>query len=476
MALFAEPRDAILEEQLPHSTPEALALIPRALATRHSILAIRRDADELFVVVPRPIDESAVERVRAVTGLRLSVRESSREALRSCIAERYADIDTPSDEVCDDAPAIRAVDRLHDRALRMRASDIHLEPTQTGGRIRMRVDGILHESERVPRELFAPMISRLKVLAAMDIAERRQPQDGRYPLERLERSLDARVSSMPTIAGEKLVIRLLDMQAELPSLGRLGMPSSMLDRYRRAIHAPHGFIVVCGPTGSGKTTTLYASLAERDLESQHVCTVEDPVEVQMSGVAQVQVNPRAGVTFASALRALLRQDPNVIMLGEMRDSESAGVAMSAALSGQLVLTTLHANDAPRAIERLVELGLNRQTLAAGLTAIVSQRLVRRLCTACRRVCDSPLGMLYEPVGCAQCEGAGYRGRIGLFEFLPMSHAIRSAIARGEGALELARLARAGGYEPMMSEGLRRAQRGETSGTELQRVLGFGEDV
>ena len=363
------------------------------------------------------------------------------------------------------APAIRAVDRLHETAVALRASDIHLEPTREGGRVRLRVDGILQMCESLPRGLFAAMLSRVKLLASMDIAERRLPQDGRYALERLDRHLDARVSSMPTIAGEKLVIRLLDLRAEIPGLATLGMGPGMLARYRSAIHAPHGFVIVCGPTGSGKTTTLYASLAERNVDGQHLCTVEDPVEVQIGGVAQVQVNPRAGLTFASALRAFLRQDPNVIMLGEMRDAESAGVAISAALSGALVMTTLHAGDAPRAVERLVELGIDRHALAAGLSTIVAQRLVRRLCARCRGARNAD---------CSQCGGTGYRGRIGVFECLPMTGAIRSAIAQGAAAAELAQLAAASGYVPMLTEGTRSMLQGETSRAEIERVLGPGD--
>ncbi|MGD0969370.1 MAG: GspE/PulE family protein [Candidatus Aquilonibacter sp.] len=395
MALYTEPRAFVLEDELPHSSPEAIAFIADA------------------------------------------------------------------DEHGDDPPAIRAVDRLHESAIQLTASDIHLEPTVAGGRVRLRVDGMLRESEHLSRELFHTVVSRVKLLAAMDIAERRLPQDGRYLLKRGGRNLDARVSSMPTIAGEKLVIRLLDMQEQVPGLAALGMGPAMLAQYRRVIHAAHGFIIVCGPTGSGKTTTLYASLSERNLDGQHLCTVEDPVEVQMAGVAQVQVNPKAGLTFASALRAFLRQDPNVIMLGEMRDAESAGVAMSAALSGQLVMTTLHASDAPRVIERLVEFGLHRTTLAAGLSAIVSQRLVRRLCQCRLR-------------GCPRCDGSGYRGRVAIFEMLPMTGEVRSAVARSNSVLELAKIGASAGYEPMMSEGLRMVARGETSRSELERVLGSGE--
>jgi type IV pilus assembly protein PilB len=461
VALYAEPRAALLEGDFPHSSPEALALIPHATAVRHSVLATRIDGGDLHVIVAASADESTVDRIQSMTGLRVIAAEAPRELIRNRIAACYASSEQTTDGA-DDPPAIRAVDRLQGSAVGLKASDIHLEPTCAGGRVRLRVDGILREHEQLPRELFHHMVSRVKLLAAMDIAERRLPQDGRYTLERCGRALDARVSSMPTIGGEKLVIRLLDMQAEIPSLASLGMTPSVLERYRRVIHAPHGFIVVCGPTGSGKTTTLYASLAERNSETQHLCTVEDPVEVQMTGVAQVQVNPRAGLTFASALRAFLRQDPNVIMLGEMRDPESASVAMSAALSGQLVMTTMHASDAPRAIERLVEFGLNRHTLAAGLSAIVSQRLVRRVCAYCRAA------------GCTRCAGTGYRGRTAIFEFLPMTSAVRSAVAQGETALDLADIASRAGYEPMMTEALALVARGETSRGELERVLGSGE--
>ncbi len=372
-------------------------------------------------------------------------------------------------------PAIRTVDRLHSDAIRLGASDIHLEPTRDGGRVRLRIDGMLQMGEQLSAALFPAVVSRLKLMAAMDIAERRQPQDGRYAVERSGRVLDARVSSMPTIGGEKLVIRLLDLQAESPRLDSLGMGPLLLERYRVAVAAAHGFVVVCGPTGSGKTTTLYASLASRNLESQHVCTVEDPVEVHMTGVAQVQVNSKAGVTFASALRAFLRQDPNVIMLGEMRDSESANVAMSAALSGQLVLTTLHASDSLRAIQRLVELGLSPAALASGLSAIVGQRLVRKLCVHCRKAVPAERGVVtFAPHGCEHCDATGFKGRTGIFELLRVTDELRNAIGRNDATPMLAELATQAGYEPMSLDGLRLVRSGETSASELRRVLGSAD--
>lgn len=381
----------------------------------------------------------------------------------------------------DEAPAVRMLDEIHECAVLTNASDIHVEPTKTGGRVRQRIDGILTEAKVLSADLYGQVVSRMKLLAGMDIADRRQPQDGRYAIECNGKSIDARVSSMPTLLGEKLVVRLLDHHARIPTLESLGMPPRTLARFRRVLHGPHGFVVACGPTGSGKTTTLYAAMGERNVDSQNLCSVEDPVEVRIPGIAQVQVNVRAGVTFASALRAFLRQDPNVIMVGEMRDEETAGVAASASLSGQLLFTTLHSNDAPKAIDRLIELGVARHTIAAGLSAIVAQRLVRRLCETCRTPfeVDDALGrefgmqsggQAYGASGCGNCSGSGYSGRVAIFECVFIDDAMRRCIAVGESSVSLASLARANGYEPMLMHGIRRVLSGETTFDELRRVL------
>lgn len=358
----------------------------------------------------------------------------------------------------DEAPAIRALDDIHAAAVRRNASDIHVEPTAEGGRVRERIDGILHETKALAPELYAQIVSRLKLLAGMDIADRRQPQDGRYEIETCGRSIDARANSMPTIFGEKLAVRLLDHHATVPRFQDLGMPASTLLTFRRALHATQGFIVVCGPTGSGKTTTLYAAMSERNVESQNLCSVEDPVEVRLAGISQVQINPRAGVTFASALRALLRQDPDVIMIGEMRDEETAAIAASAALSGQLVLTTLHATDAPRSLDRLLELGMSRHTIASALTAVVSQRLIRRVCAECRGT------------ACCACERSGYSGRTGIFEVLLPDDEMRACIVSGGTGFDLDALARQRGFQPMAAHGLELVRCGETTAVELRRVL------
>jgi len=348
--------------------------------------------------------------------------------------------------------------------------------------VRMRVDGILRELDTVPAELLPAFVSRVKLLAGMDIADRRSPQDGRFGIPFEQREIDARVASVPTVAGEKLVVRLLDRYASAPDLGALGMPPALLERYRAAVRAPWGFVLVSGPTGSGKTTTLYASLAELDVRSRNVCAVEDPVEMRLPGVSQVQVSVRAGLTFPLVLRAFMRQDPNVVMVGEMRDGETAAVAVSAALAGQIVFTTLHANDAPRAVDRFVELGVARHSLAAALTAVVAQRLVRRLCEQCRVRAAIPAPLReqlqveqtwwYAAGGCAACAGSGYLGRTGVYELLDVDDATRDAIAGGASSVHVAQLAARAGYRPMREDALAKVLAGSTSFDELTRVVAW----
>jgi len=384
----------------------------------------------------------------------------------------------------DDAPAIRAVDEILSAALVAGASDVHVEPAPGGGRIRQRVDGLLRVVRDVPDGLFVQILVRLKLLAGLDIADRRLPQDGGFRTGRDGRLVDARVSSMPTILGEKLVVRLLDVRASIPSLECLGMPPAIAAAFRSFAHAAGGFVVVCGPTGSGKTTTAYSTLAERNVEGQHVCTVEDPVELRLEGAAQVQVNVRAGLTFPAALRSLLRQDPNAILIGELRDAETAAVASAAALSGQLVFTTLHSASAPGAVDRLLELGLTRRSIAAGLSAVLGQRLVRTLCDYCKvqsRAGTHATGWLaihddslvHEAAGCDRCAGTGYRGRTGVFEILRITHEVRALIAQAAPVKQLAELARAGGYEAMAISGRCLVLEGRTSAAEVHRAMSDG---
>lgn len=366
-------------------------------------------------------------------------------------------------------PAVRAVEATIRRALAAHASDVHVEPSADGGgAVRLRVDGILHAAEPLPPALYAAFVSRLKILAGLDIANRRLPQDGRYSAIVEGRTIDARVSSIPTVDGEKLAIRLLDHQAALPRLDELGMDGRTLAAYRAAAHAPWGFVVVSGPTGSGKTTTLYASLAELDRRARNVCTVEDPIEARLAGTVQVQVNVRAGLTFPAVLRAFVRQDPDVLMIGEIRDAETCAVGVAAALAGQTVFATVHSTDAPRTIDRLVELGVARRSLAAALTAVVAQRLVRKLCERCRRPAT---GGRFAPAACPACAGTGYHGRVGVFELLVVDDALRDAIAGGASSAALARLASASGHRGLLADARDKLDAGLTSVEEIERVVG-----
>ena len=358
------------------------------------------------------------------------------------------------------APAVRAVDAILRRAVVLHASDVHVEPSSDGGRIRLRIDGLLRTVDTVSRELYPAFVQRMKLLAALDVANRRVPQDGRYAFVVDGRAIDARVASIPTLEGEKLAIRLLDCADDPPRLDALGMEPSTLAAYRSFAGAPSGFVVISGPTGSGKTTTLYASLAELDRATRNVCTVEDPVETRVAGVTQVHVNPRAGLTFPAVLRAVVRQDPDVIMIGEIRDPETCAVGVAAALAGQTVFATVHSNDAARTIDRLVELGIARHSLAAALTAVVAQRLVRTLCANCR-----------GSGGCAACGGTGYTGRTGLFELLAVDDAIRDAIAAGASSATIARIAAANGHRTLAAAARAKLAAGMTDRAEVLRVVG-----
>ena len=460
---------------------DALRKIPRAFALGHDVLSLSSVGNELTVAVPDANSLETVEKIRFATGMQVHALEAPRDAIRQRLKRIYhAPVALPDRGVIQ-PPAVALANDILRTAAAAGASDVHIEPFEEGGRVRQRVDGILHFSRVITPELFAQVVSRVKLLAGMDIADRRQPQDGRYNLEVNGSNFDARVSSVPTISGEKLAIRLLADHVQTPRLAQLNIPDEYYDAFEKACKAPYGFIVAAGPTGSGKTTTLYAALSERDAFSENLCSVEDPIEVRMPGIAQVQTNPRAGVTFASALRAFLRQDPNVIMVGEMRDQETATVAASASLSGQLVLTTLHSNDAPSAIERLMELGVASRTISAGLSAVIAQRLVRALCAICRaettldgrRASEFhiPEGTtIFKPVGCSECAQTGYRGRLALFEMILIDDVIREAISKEATAVTIRAIALQRGFRPMFGHGLRRAVAGETTLEELRRVL------
>nr|WKF57378.1 Type II secretion system protein E [Paraburkholderia busanensis] len=378
----------------------------------------------------------------------------------------------------DATPAVRLLTETLQEATRRNASDLHIEPSEHSWRVRLRIDGVLHETPQPPAHLRDAFITRVKVLARMDIAERRVPQDGRLRIATSPgRTEDYRVNSLPTLFGEKLVLRRLDALPADLSLDALGLDPRQRDAVDAAIRSPHGLVLVTGPTGSGKTLSLYCFLQLLNDTARNLCSVEDPAEIQLAGINQVSVREKAGLTFAVALRAFLRQDPDVIMVGEIRDEETADVAVKAAQTGHLVLSTLHTNDAPAAIARLADIGVEPYNLAAALRMVTAQRLVRRLCTACRTPMPHSAAALraagfadtgldgwqpYTARGCPQCHGIGYRGRIGVHQVMPVSEAMRERIVAGAGAHELARLARTEQVATLRDAALARVRDGTTS--------------
>ncbi|MFO1272910.1 MAG: type II secretion system ATPase GspE [Rubrivivax sp.] len=369
-------------------------------------------------------------------------------------------------EAADDAPIIRMLNALLTQAAQDGASDIHIEPYERSSSVRFRVDGTLREVVQPNKALHAALISRLKIMAELDIAEKRLPQDGRISLRIGGRAIDVRVSTLPSAHGERAVLRLLDKAESKFTLEGLGMDGLVLQRFERLIQQPHGIVLVTGPTGSGKTTTLYASLGRIDTSTTNVLTVEDPIEYELPGIGQTQVNPKIDLTFAKALRAILRQDPDVIMIGEIRDYETAQIAIQASLTGHLVLATIHTNDAPSCVTRLIDMGVEPYLLSSSLLGALAQRLVRKLCPSCRR---KGADGQYHPVGCPECGHTGYKGRTGVYELMVVDETQQALIHSHGSEQDLAAAARANGLRSMREDGDRLVQAGVTSAEEVIRV-------
>jgi general secretion pathway protein E len=369
-------------------------------------------------------------------------------------------------EAANDAPIIRMLNALLTQAAKDGASDIHIEPYERSSAVRFRVDGSLREVVRPNRALHAALISRLKIMAELDIAEKRLPQDGRISLRIGGRAVDVRVSTLPSAHGERAVLRLLDKGDSRFSLQGLGMSGDVLSSFQRLVQQPHGIVLVTGPTGSGKTTTLYASLGQIDTATTNVLTVEDPVEYELAGIGQTQVNPKIDLTFAKALRAILRQDPDVIMIGEIRDFETAQIAIQASLTGHLVLATVHTNDAPSSVTRLIDMGVEPYLLSSSLLGVLAQRLVRKLCTQCKR--QDERGR-WHPVGCEACSGSGYKGRTGVYELMVADDKVRALIHSRAAESQLFVAAEAAGLRSMRDDGARLVRDGVTSAEEVLRV-------
>jgi general secretion pathway protein E len=384
--------------------------------------------------------------------------------------------------LANEAPVVRLVNLLLIEALDARASDVHLESYQDGLRVRYRIDGVLQNAPSPPPHLTAAIISRLKIMAELDIAERRLPQDGRIRLRLQNRQVDVRVSTVPTLRGESVVLRLLDKERGRISLAELGMAPDTLALFSEVVSRPHGIVLVTGPTGSGKTTTLYAAVEMIRTGREKILTVEDPVEYELAGVPQVPVNEKVGVTFAAALRSLLRQDPDIMLVGEIRDAETAQIATQAALTGHLVLSTLHTNDAPTALTRLLDLDVAAYLVASTVDAVLAQRLVRVICSSCktearvdastaRRLDVEALGLtrVWRGAGCEQCRGTGYRGRTGVYELLVMDNELRLEVQRRRGSEELRAMAVTKGMRTLLEDGVRAARAGITTIDEVLRV-------
>lgn len=436
--------------------------------------------DDLAYAYGRP---ARVETTTADELERLVERLTTR-AERAIELARVGDDDLAADvrDLANQPPVVRYVNLLVRDAYDAGASDIHVEATRAGLTARFRLDGVLTPAPEPPAELHHAVVSRIKLLAELDIAERRRPQDGRIRVRLEQRELDLRVSTVPTMFGESVVLRLLDRGGRPVSLGELGMPPRVLRAMEALASKPHGMVLATGPTGSGKTTTLYAALGLRDPGREKIITVEDPVEYQLAGIAQVPVHRQAGVTFGAALRSILRQDPDVVMVGEMRDAETAEIAVQAAMTGHLVFSTLHTNDAIGAIPRLLDLGIPDYLVAATVEGVLAQRLVRRVCTACReeyaprpehvaRVSGGAAapGRLLRGAGCAACRNTGFRGRVGVYELLEMTDDLRDAVVRREGRAGFRAIAEAGGLRPMRADGWEKVLAGVTTVEEVLRV-------
>lgn len=450
-------------------------------AAEHALLEALDEIAFLYACEVRAVTVSESELERVIE--RVSTRGGGSIRLEKVDADgSYAAADVR--DLATQPPVVRYVNLLVRDAYEARASDIHLEAGREGVAARFRIDGVLVPATDPPTDLQHAIISRIKLLAELDIAERRRPQDGRIRVRLEDRELDIRVATVPTTFGESVVLRLLDQGGRPVSLEQLGMTEDVLKRMDTLARRPHGLVLVTGPTGSGKTTTLYASLTRRDLEAEKVITVEDPVEYQVQGVTQVPVHRQAGVTFSSALRSILRQDPDVVMIGEMRDGETAEIAIQAALTGHLVLATLHTNDAVSAIPRLLDLGVPAYLVQATLEAVLAQRLVRRICVSCsteypasaeERQHFAELGStepmtLRRGAGCKECRGTGYRGRVGIFELLVVDDALRAAISEGAPPSVLRELAARTGMRSLASDGLAKAAGGLTTINEVLRVI------
>jgi general secretion pathway protein E len=475
----------------PAVSPELETLSPKFLR-QFRCLPIALYDHSVTLAMADPLDFETRATVASCTGLAVNAGLAPEQEILDAI-DRYYGASAKSEteafapaadaedlehlrDMASEAPVIRLVNALIAQAVEKRASDIHIEPFEKEFRVRYRIDGVLANQDAPPRELKAAIISRVKLMARLNIAERRLPQDGRIKIKTLGREVDLRVSTLPTLYGESVVMRLLDRSAgDFYDLGRLGFDDRMLARMQYFTSLPHGIFLVTGPTGSGKSTTLYSALKRVNQTDKKIITIEDPVEYQMDGINQIHVNPQIGLTFAQGLRHMVRQDPDVIMVGEIRDRETADIAIRAALTGHFVYSTLHTNDAPSAITRLSDMGVESYLMTSSLVAVLAQRLVRTICEHCKTAAGTALNPEGEPVdvfrgaGCEHCLGAGYRGRLGIFELMELGEELRGMIMHNEDATKIMTCARRNGMRSLREDGWLKVRRGLTTPEEVTRV-------
>lgn len=488
---------------------EVVKLIPEALARRHLAIPIRRDGNRLLVAMADPLNLTALDDLRLATGLEIMPAIASEREIEAALSRFWQgagvtqalaeveemaataaalpprdafDLDEVDRAGMDNAPTVRLVNRIILQAVHSRASDIHIEPQEKDIRVRFRVDGLLRDVLHLPTGILNSLVSRIKIMGGMDIAEKRLPQDGRFQVTVERRSIDLRVSTMPTVYGEKVVLRILDKSTMLLPLDGLGFLPATRQIYETLIRSAYGMILITGPTGSGKTTTLYATLNALSSPEKNIITIEDPVEYLLPGINQVRVNPKAGLDFASGLRAILRQDPDIIMVGEIRDRETADIAVRAATTGHLVFSTLHTNDAAGAVTRLLDMGVEPFLVNSSLIGVVAQRLARLICHNCREtyqpqpedpvysfIQDRQGLTFYRGRGCPQCNYTGYQGRTAIQEVLVMTEDIRALVAEKAPSHEIKKAAVAAGMVTLREDGLEKASQGLTTIEEVMRV-------
>jgi len=498
--------------------PIAIELIPLKLAMEHQILPVRIENRDLILAMKNPLDIAAIDLARFASGLNIRPHIAAAGDIKNAI-HRYYSAEESINQIIQNvaqqegiefireeplreedvlelksksemAPIVKLVNSIISQSVSAQASDIHIEPKEKIIQVRQRVDGILNEAMQIPKWVQMALISRIKIMAGMDIAEKRVPQDGKIKLKMENNLIDLRISTLPTQYGEKVVIRILDKSKNALSIEELGLLPEDLNKIKELINLPQGMILVCGPTGSGKTTTLYALINEVSRKKINIVTLEDPIEYEIGGINQVQINEKAGLTFAKSLRSLLRQDPNVILVGEIRDMETAEIAMGASMTGHLVLSTLHTNDAASTIVRLIDLGVTPYLIASSLNGIISQRLVRVICEYCREE-DMPAPEIlkklearsgerisfpsYRGKGCEACKQTGYRGRKGIYEILIMTGEIRELINQKASERKIREVAGKGGMKPLINDALEKVKQGVTTVAELERVAFFSEE-